>query len=180
MRLGYQFNGSVANYSVPPLMLRSLYQMAGMSFVLPDPVTKGAYGLVKATKDENSNQDGLILEVSTNGETKTVELLGGKGTFPNPKPIDIGGLKVYLGYGSEQYDLPFSITLNDFIADKYPGTDKGYSAFKSKVTVNDPIDGLQDEEIFMNNVLDKGGYRFFQSGFDPDEKGTILSVNHDF
>ena len=131
MRMADQFKGAVANDSVQPLMLRSLYQMAGMSFVLPDPVTKGAYGLVKATKDENSNQDGLILEVSTNGETKTVELLGGKGTFPNPKPIDIGGLKVYLGYGSEQYDLPFSITLNDFIADKYPGTDKGYSAFFS-------------------------------------------------
>jgi hypothetical protein len=32
----------------------------------------------------------------------------------------------------------------------------------------------------MNNVLDHDGYRFFQSGFDPDEKGTILSVNHDF
>ena len=33
--------------------------------------------------------------------------------------------------------------------------------------------------IYMNNVLDYRGYRFFQSGFDPDEKGTILSVNHD-
>jgi hypothetical protein len=31
----------------------------------------------------------------------------------------------------------------------------------------------------MNNVLICDGYRF-QSGFDPDEKGTILSVNHDF
>ena len=32
----------------------------------------------------------------------------------------------------------------------------------------------------MNNVLDYGGYRFFQSSYDQDEKGTILSVNHDF
>jgi len=32
----------------------------------------------------------------------------------------------------------------------------------------------------MNHVLDYGGYRFFQSSFDPDEKGTVLSVNHDF
>jgi cytochrome c-type biogenesis protein CcsB len=154
--------------------------MAGMSFVIPDPVTQGNFGLVKAEKAEKSNQDGLIVEVSTNSETKTVELLGGKGTYPNPKEVEIGGLKVYLGYGSEEYDLPFSITLNDFIADKYPGTEKGYSAFKSKVTVNDPNEGLKNEEIFMNNVLDKDGYRFFQSGFDPDEKGTILSVNHDF
>src|SRR5699024_3559560 len=28
--------------------------------------------------------------------------------------------------------------------------------------------------------LNYDGYRFFQSSFDPDEKGTILSVNHDF
>jgi len=32
----------------------------------------------------------------------------------------------------------------------------------------------------MNNVLDYGGYRFFQSSYDQDEKGTVLSVNHDF
>ena len=36
-----------------------------------------------------------------------------------------------------------------------------------------------DYRIYMNNILDHNGYRFFQSGFDPDEKGTILSVNHD-
>ena len=31
----------------------------------------------------------------------------------------------------------------------------------------------------MNNVLDYEGYRFFQASFDPDEKGTVLSVNND-
>jgi cytochrome c-type biogenesis protein CcsB len=180
MRMADQMRGTVTIDSVQPLMFRSLYQMAGMSFVLPEPLTKGTYGLVKAAKEEKSNQDGLLVDVETNGVIKTVELLGGKGSFPDPKTLDIGGLKVYLSYGSKQYDLPFSITLNDFIAEKYPGTEKGYSAFKSNVTVNDPIDGIKDEEIYMNHVLDKDGFRFFQSGFDPDEKGTILSVNHDF
>jgi hypothetical protein len=32
----------------------------------------------------------------------------------------------------------------------------------------------------MNNVLDHRGYRFFQSSYDTDEMGTVLSVNHDF
>ena len=32
----------------------------------------------------------------------------------------------------------------------------------------------------MNNVLDYQGYRFFQSSYDKDELGTVLSVNHDF
>jgi cytochrome c-type biogenesis protein CcsB len=77
-------------------------------------------------------------------------------------------------------ELPFSITLNDFIAEKYPGTEKGYSSFKSEVTVINEDKTHFDAAIFMNNVLDHEGYRFFQSGFDPDEGGTILSVNHDW
>ena len=47
------------------------------------------------------------------------------------------------------------------------------------MTVNNADGTFQEEEIFMNNVLDKEGFRFFQSGFQPDEKGTILAVNHD-
>ena len=35
------------------------------------------------------------------------------------------------------------------------------------------------ERIFMNNVLDVKGYRFFQASYDPDELGTVLSVNRD-
>ncbi len=31
----------------------------------------------------------------------------------------------------------------------------------------------------MNNILSSGGYRFYQSSYDPDELGTVLSVNHD-
>ena len=32
----------------------------------------------------------------------------------------------------------------------------------------------------MNNVLQHKGFRLFQSSYDKDEKGTILSVNHDW
>lgn len=179
MRMADQMQGNVAADSLQPLMLRSLYQLAGMSFVIPDPVTNGNYGLMKTEAGEPANQNALVVEVSSNNETKTVELLGGKGTSPDPKEVEVGGLKVYLTYGSEEIDLPFSVTLNDFIATKYPGTEKGYSAFKSKVTVSDSDNEHFDADIFMNNVLDHNGYRFFQAGFDPDEQGTILSVNHD-
>jgi cytochrome c biogenesis protein ResB len=68
--------------------------------------------------------------------------------------------------------------LNDFIAEKYPGTEKSYSSFESKVTIQDSE--VFDARIYMNNILDYEGYRFFQSSFDPDEKGTVLSVSHDF
>ncbi|MFT4697172.1 MAG: cytochrome c-type biogenesis protein CcsB [Flavobacteriaceae bacterium] len=180
LRMADQFEGLVKSDSLQPLQMRSLYQMAETAFVFPEPIMKGKYGLLKAPDSEPTNKDGVIFEVTSENETKTIEILGGKGMSVSPEELKIAGLKVYLSYGSKEYKLPFSITLNDFIADKYPGTEKGYSAFKSKVTVNTSETEFYDYDIYMNNILDQGGYRFFQSGFDPDEKGTILSVNHDY
>lgn len=75
--------------------------------------------------------------------------------------------------------LPFSIRLDDFIIERYPGSESP-SGFKSTVTVVDK-DGRSGEsyDIFMNHILKYHGYRFFQSSYDEDEKGTILSVSHD-
>ena len=180
MRMADQMQGEVLADSVQAFNLRSLYRMGGISFVAPEPITKGEFGVVKSRDDQPSHQDALIIDITVGDETKTVSLLGGKGTAPNPVETEIAGLKVYSSYGSESIELPFSITLNDFIAEKYPGTEKGYSSFKSKVTVINADKTHFDTDIFMNNVLDHQGYRFFQSGFDPDEGGTILSVNHDW
>ena len=180
MRMADKKQGILVSDSVQTLNLRSLYQVANMQFVIPDQVMPGEFGIIKAPSDAPTNINALTVEVSSNGETKTVNVLGGQGVTRAPVVTEIAGLKVYLTYGSKEYELPFSITLNDFIADKYPGTQKNYSAFKSKVTVNISETEFYDYEIFMNNILDEQGYRFFQSSFDGDEKGTILSVNHDF
>jgi cytochrome c biogenesis protein ResB len=95
------------------------------------------------------------------------------------KTVKIGESEYSFFYGSKAYVLPFKIKLNDFIAKKYPGTEKSYSSFESQVTVQDSVKPF-DARIYMNHVLDHEGYRFFQSSFDPDEKGTVLSVNHDY
>ena len=123
-------------------------------------------------------QDALVLKISSNGETVTEKVLGGKGFSNYSDKFNVGGLDFSLRYGSKVYELPFSIKLNDFIAEKYPGTEKSYASFMSKVTVED--ERPFDYDIFMNNILDHKGYRFFQASFDPDERGTVLSVNHDF
>jgi len=180
MRMADQQQGTVIADSVQTLNLRSLYQLAGTAFVFPEPVTLGSYSVVKAPEDEKTNIDALIVNVSSGGITKEVSLLGGKGQNPAPSEVTIGDVTVSMQYGSQAYKLPFSITLNDFIADKYPGTEQAYSAFKSKVTVNNSESDFYDYDIFMNNILDHKGYRFFQASFDPDEKGTVLSVNHDW
>lgn len=76
--------------------------------------------------------------------------------------------------------LPFSLQLRKFELDRYAGS-MSPSSYASEVTLIDPTKGVrEDHRIYMNNVLDYGGYRFFQSSYDQDEKGTVLSVNHDF
>jgi hypothetical protein len=120
----------------------------------------------------------LRLEVTTAEETALITLLGGKGVTNDPKQLSVGGLDFYLQFGSLPVELPFAIRLNDFVAEKYPGTENSYASFMSKITVED--EDVFDYDIYMNHVLDYKGYRFFQASFNPDEKGTILSVNHDW
>ena len=179
MRMADQLQGQVEADSVQTLLLRSLYNMAGMQFVLPDPVIRGKYDIIPTEEKTEGQMDAAVVRVSTAGESEVVKLLGGKGRITDPEKLNLGGLEFYIRYGSKEYELPFSIKLNDFIAEKYPGTEKSYSSFKSKVTVIDE-ETTFDYDIFMNHVLDYEGYRFFQASFDPDEKGTVLSVNHDF
>lgn len=166
--------------SLQPFLLRSRYAIGNMQLVVPKPVVKGHFDIVQKSKILKNDEDGVVLKVTTGGETKTVGLLGGQGVNSAFKQMKIGGLDFAFKYGSKVLELPFKIKLNDFEAERYPGTESGYSAYSSEVTVLDEQEGDFDYKIFMNNILDHRGYRFFQSGFDPDEKGTILSVNHDY
>lgn len=172
--------GQLVKDSIQPLMLRSRYIIGKMQMVFPKPVIKGTFDIVKKSKILKNDQDGIVLNVTSKGETKKINLLGGKGTNNGWERVSVGGLDFDFQYGSKVLELPFSVKLNDFNAERYPGTETGYSAFSSQVTIIDKEAEDFDYKIYMNNILDHKGYRFFQSGFDPDEKGTILSVNHDY
>ena len=180
LRMADQQQGEVKADTMQRLELRALYNMAGMQFVLPDPVVRGRYDIIPTKEKTQGQQDAAVVRVSSNGESETVKLMGGQGIINDPIKLNLGGLEFYVQYGSKEYELPFSIKLNDFIAERYPGTEKSYSSFKSKVTVIDDEEGVFDYDIYMNHVLDHRGYRFFQASFDPDERGTVLSVNHDY
>ncbi|MCK0157076.1 cytochrome c biogenesis protein CcsA [Cellulophaga sp. F20128] len=180
MRMADMLEGTVQKDTIQKLQLRSLYQMANMQFVMPDSLVQGKNGIIRIPDEERTENmaDALIVDVTSNGETVQKKLLGSRGMAVYSDEFNVGGLDFVLSYGSKVYTLPFGIKLNDFIAEKYPGTESGYASFMSRVTVED--EKSFDYDIFMNNILDHKGYRFFQSGFDPDEKGTTLSVNHDF
>lgn len=181
MRMADQFKGTVEKEKVQPLLLRSLYNMGGTQFVIPEPAMKGKI-VMESNGDykDKETDDALVLTVTNEGKEKEITLVGSKGKMGEPQSFKLGNLEYTLMYGSKVYETPFTVKLNDFIASKYPGTEKSYSAFESQVTIDDKEQNNKfDARIFMNNILDYRGYRFFQASFDPDEKGTVLSVNHD-
>lgn len=179
MRMADQFQGEVQKDSLQPLQLRSLYSLAGMQFVIPEPIMDGVYDVVEIPDNEvtENDQDALVLNISSNGQTIEKKFLGSKGPSNFSEKFNVGGLDFSIRYGSKVHELPFHVKLNDFIAEKYPGTEKVYKSFMSKVTIED--ERPFDYDIYMNHILDHKGYRFFQASFDRDEKGTVLSVNHD-
>ncbi len=122
--------------------------------------------------------DALVLKINTDTESKIIELTGKKGVYPTYSDIKVGNLNFNLSYGPKYYLTPFNIYLDDFILERYSGSSSP-SSYSSDVRV---IDNDKDfpYKIYMNNVLDYRGYRFFQSSYPQDEKGTILSVNHDW
>ncbi|MCD6565269.1 MAG: cytochrome c biogenesis protein CcsA [Bacteroidales bacterium] len=75
--------------------------------------------------------------------------------------------------------LPFELKLSAFVLDRYPGS-MSPSSYASEVILFDHKENKTIPfRIYMNHILKYKGYRFYQSSYDNDEKGTILSVNHD-
>ncbi len=70
------------------------------------------------------------------------------------------------------------MTLRQFTVIYYPGTHAPQD-FESHVTYHDADGKMTDRVISMNNILTEQGYRFYQTSFDPDMKGSILTVNYD-
>ena len=118
----------------------------------------------------------MIAELNYKGESKEMHVFY---NLMEPSRIAVAGQKFNASWGAQQIKLPFSLYLKDFELKRYPGSNSPMS-YSSEVVVKDGTnDPGFDYRIYMNHVLDYDGYRFFQSSYDTDEKGTILSVNKD-
>lgn len=165
---------------IQPFHLGSLYQFPNASFVVPGAPVTGKIVYYEGDKNKNQEDPDLIfMQVSTDKETKDFSFYGKKGITGVQKQVLIDDVLVSVGYGSKIYKTePFYLKLNKFIMEHYPGSNSP-SAYESEVSIVD--DGKETPfKIYMNHILNYKGYRFFQSSFDPDLKGTVLSVNHDF
>ncbi len=105
-----------------------------------------------------------------------------------------GNLALWEGESSsviEQYDpqgkllsshqLPFVVTLDDFVLDTYPGTHRP-SGFTSLVHITDRSTGKSfPARIWMNHPLKHMGFTLFQSSYQQAEgrEATVLAVSKD-
>ena len=178
-RMADQKRGKITKDSIQNFQFLTLHNIAGLQFVVPRPAEKGTMKTVSGPKNDKK-LDVVVLDVTSNNETKRIELTGGKFNSEGSKELSVGGLNFRMLYGSKILETPFSVKLNDFQLEKYPGSESAAS-YASEVTVIDNGEDF-DYRIFMNHILDHKGYKFFQSSYDlsgPTEE-THLSVNHDF
>ena len=69
--------------------------------------------------------------------------------------------------------LPFDVKLTHFTVHHYPGTDTP-SDYESRLRV-----AGRDYVVSMNRIAEIDGWRIYQTSYDTDGKGSVLSLYHD-
>jgi cytochrome c-type biogenesis protein CcsB len=153
----------------------------GIRIVPQDMMINGVFKIVSNDRNlQETGKNAFIFHLFSGNETiATINLWDYESGFHASGSADIDGKTLEVSYGSKEISLPFSLLLEDFVLERYPGSNSP-SGYQSNVVLIDKTSNLEKPfTIFMNNILKHRGYRFYQSSYDRDEKGTVLSVNHD-
>lgn len=179
MTMATQATGTTVKDQFQPLVLRSLYTINELKLVVPEGLRKGKLMAFEGDRKKDQNvPDVMTIELQGPKTKQIVDLSVERGNPNAYKQVTMDGLNIMVGFGPKIYNTPFALKLDDFVMETYPGSSSP-SAYESHVKIID--EGKQTPyKIYMNNVLNYKGYRFFQSSFSPDRMGTVLSVNHDF
>ncbi len=111
-------------------------------------------------------------------------ILGGAGitwfTALHGKMQAVNGqaVNVFMSNDGKQHTLPFTVRLQSFDIQTYPGTPAPMD-FISRIQVVDGDGRATDGTVSMNKVFSHRGYRFYQSGYDAEGRGAIFTVAHD-
>ena len=161
-------------YVFSPVFPMKILQYPGINIMVRDFKEKSAITYVSAGAEEGGER---IMNVNVRSAQGSSRLFLKYGVW---NQLAVNGCLVSVKFGNQTWQLPFSLRLNKFDLERYPGS-MSPSSFASEVTVIDKEKGVEmPYRIFMNNILEYGGFRFYQSSYDKDEKGTVLSVNHDY
>lgn len=180
VEMSSQAMGVLKAGEIAPLQVRSLYQADSSAFVVKG-VYEGQQLIYFPEEDEEIAKElPNVIRMQVSNE-QGEEVLSTYTTLVNREPqrhvFFSNGKKYALSYGPRQEVLPFALKLRDFQLERYPGS-QSPSSYASELQVIDEENDFPFR-VFMNNVLDHKGYRFYQASYDTDEKGTVLSVSQD-
>jgi len=181
LKMDDQSSGDLAVNEKEIFNNRTLYSTENGGFVLRKFLPHAKKEIVSNPNASpmNPGYDGLRFNIDVDGVSKSMLIYGQSGRIAQKYHKEVNGVDVYVAYGAKKIIIPFEIYLKKFELDRYPGS-MSPASYASEVTLIDKEENIQlDYRIFMNNILEHRGFRFFQSSYDKDEKGTILSVNND-
>jgi len=122
-------------------------------------------------------------EDERNIPTAFVELVGTDGSLGiwtvspllgMPQRLQVGGRSFRMVMRPTRHYEPYSVTLEKFSHDIYPGTDIPKN-FSSRIRLDVPNNPGREVLIYMNNPLRYAGLTYYQASFDG-EHTTILEV----
>jgi len=159
---------------------RTLYRFGENAVVLKKIHPHAAVETVShALKTESGKPEYIKLKVSVGKASESLVFKPLKGQVGALQYLRLDGVDIQIRIGSKVIRLPFALKLTDFELERYPGS-MTPASYASRVVLTDKEKGVEmPYHIYMNHILNYRNYRFFQSSYDPDEKGTVLSVNHD-
>ncbi len=164
---------------VHPFHLHQLYTFGEHMIVLNRFLASGKQVPRSSHEALESMMNALEMELTSGDQTRRFYVWGKTGVPGVPEQVSLNNLDLLISYGSIFREFPFELKLFDFNIERYPGS-RSPSSFESDVLLTDMQRKYQARQlVYMNNILKYKGYRFYQSSYDPDEKGTILSVNCD-
>ncbi len=182
LRMDDKVSGELNASTTQKFATRTLYTAGETNFVLRDFMLHGSKKLASATIGSGMNNresDALVFEVSSGDAIELFSVFGTAGVLGTAVSHTIGGKKISIAYGARVIELPFSLYLKDFQLDRYPGSMSPSSYASDVVLLDKRHDITRPFRIYMNHILNYEGFRFFQSSYDMDEQGTVLSVNKD-
>ena len=173
--------GKIAPSQKESVATRTLFTAQNNSFVLREFYPSAAIQTLSNpnASPQQPGYDAFRFLVRVDQQEKEMLIYGRAGNLAKPYTQEINGVAVSLSYGAKKIELPFAIHLEDFQLERYPGSMSPASYASEVVLLDKQKDINMPYRIYMNNILEHRGYRFFQASYDQDEKGTVLSVNND-
>jgi cytochrome c-type biogenesis protein CcsB len=163
-----------------PVKEGTLYMVGHMRMALQSFIPSARKKLVKAPPGQMGSYLAAVrLEIKYRGMVSEIYVPGLAKIAGVPYKGRMGDLSYEIAFGSREIELPFSLFLKDFRVERYPGSHSPSSFASEVILIDKDLNIQEDRSIYMNNVLKHRGYRFYQSSYDNDERGTILSVNKD-